>query len=244
MNRAAYGLLLITEVGDVQSGNGTRADVGVCQAPDAAQEAAGTLDAGIGPFQAHVRRRGEHHEQAAGICAVAVDHRLRVDTIVLRLRHLLGTADFHRQAITGELGTDDLGLGVALDDDVGRVEPVLAAIFQGAVVGVRDDHALREQVLERLVGADQPLVTHQLVEEARIEQMQDRVLDATDVLVYRQPVVGCGRIDHALVIMRRGIASKVPGRFDKGVHGVGFALGCGAAIGTAAVIELRHARQR
>jgi hypothetical protein len=36
----------------------------------------------------------------------------------------------------------------------------------------------------------QTFIAHQLVEEARVQQMQDRVFDAADVLVNRQPVVG------------------------------------------------------
>ena len=35
----------------------------------------------------------------------------------------------------------------------------------------------------------QPFVAHQLVEETRIQQMQDGVLDAADILVDRQPVL-------------------------------------------------------
>ncbi len=218
--------------------------MGVSQAPDAAEEAVGALDAGVRPLQAHVRRRGEHHEQAAGIGTVLVDHRLRVDAVVLRLRHLLGAADLDRLAVALQARADDLGLGVTLDLDVGRVEPVLAAVGGGPVVGIGDHHALGQQVLERLVAADQALVAHQLVEEARIEQVQDGVLDAADVLVDRQPVVGRLPVQHAAFELRAGVAGEIPGRLDEGVHGVGFALGRLAAFRAAAFVEFRHLRQR
>jgi hypothetical protein len=52
-----------------------------------------------------------------------------------------------------------------------------------------DHHALREQAGERLVDAEMAGAAHGAGEEARIEQVQDRVLDAADILVDRHPVV-------------------------------------------------------
>ena len=53
---------------------------------------------------------------------------------------------------------------------------------------------------------------HRAGEEARVEQVQDRVLDAADILVDRQPILGC----RALSIGGRGIgrseAHEIPGR--------------------------------
>ena len=57
-------------------------------------------------------------------------------------------------------------------------------------IGLVDDHALREQAGERLVEAEMARLAHGPGEEARVEQMQDRVLDAADILVDGQPVVG------------------------------------------------------
>ena len=64
--------------------------------------------------------------------------------------------------------------------------------------------------------------------EAEIHQVQDRVLDATDVLVHRQPVVAA-LVDH-ITGTRRGVAGVVPARLHEGVEGVGLALGRAAAI--------------
>ena len=62
------------------------------------------------------------------------------------------------------------------------------------------------------------------MEEAGIEQMQNCVLDAADILIDRQPVIGLRTIDHAIGIVRAGEARVVPRGLHKGVEGVGFAL--------------------
>jgi hypothetical protein len=50
-------------------------------------------------------------------------------------------------------------------------------------VDVVQHHALREQAGERLVDRDEAQVAHHLGPEARVQQVQDGVLDAADVLV-------------------------------------------------------------
>ncbi len=210
----------------------------VDQTPDALDEAMRALDTGIGPFQRLLRRRGEHHEQAHGVGTEAIDHRLRVHAVVLGLGHLLGATDFHRQTIGLQYGLDGAALVVGLDVHVQRVEPVAAALGVDAVVGVRDHHALGQQLLERLVAVDQAEVTHQLVEEARVEQVQDGVLDATDVVIDRQPVVGA-LVQHGIGVVRTAEARVVPGGLHEGVEGIGLAL---PAI--AQVTEGRHLLDR
>src|SRR6266849_7802252 len=69
---------------------------------------------------------------------------------------------------------------------------------------------------------------HGAAKEAAVEQMKNRMLDAADILVDRQP-----RIDHAAVGRARfkpriGESSKIPGRINEGVHGVGFPGGVAA----------------
>jgi hypothetical protein len=72
---------------------------------------------------------------------------------------------------------------------VGRVEPGLLAGGVFAVVGLVQHHALRQQVGEGLVELDQAEVAHDLGPEARVQQVQDGVFDAADVLVHRHPVI-------------------------------------------------------
>ena len=69
---------------------------------------------------------------------------------------------------------------------------------------------------------DQAEVAHHAGPEARVEQVQDRVLDAADVLVHRQPVVDA-LVHHGALVVRAGVAHVVPGRVHEGVHGVGLA---------------------
>ena len=114
-------------------------------APEALQKTVAALDAGVRPFQRLLRRRREHHEQAHGVGAVALDVGRRIHGVAARLRHL------------------------------------------GAVL---QHHALGQQAFERLVALDEAEVAHQLVEKARVEQVQHRVLDAADIVVHRQPVGG------------------------------------------------------
>ena len=75
---------------------------------------------------------------------------------------------------------------------------------------------------EGLVDLHQAEVAHHLGPEARVQQVQDRVLDAADVLVHRHPVLrALGH--HRLVVLRVAVAHEVPRRIDEGVHRVGLA---------------------
>ena len=64
-------------------------------------------------------------------------------------------------------------------------------------IGLVHHHALGEQALERLVHAQMAGLVHGAGEEAAIEQVQDRVLDAADILVDRQPAIGDRRAPSA-----------------------------------------------
>ncbi len=129
---------------------------------------------------------------------------------------------------------------VAVDQRL-RIDRV--ALGLGHLGAVLEHHALREQARERLAGADQALVAHQLGKEARVQQVQDGVLDAADVLVHRQPLVGA-LIQHGRVQIRTGKAREVPGRLEEGVEGVRLAPRRRAALRAGGLVELGHARQR
>lgn len=105
----------------------------------------------------------------------------------------------------------------------------LAAVVAVAVVAVGHQHALGEEVLERLVVLDEAEIAHHLRPEAGVEQMEHGVLDAADVLVHRHPIVGA-LVDHGRGAVGRAVALEVPGAVDEGVHRVGFALGVAAAL--------------
>ena len=78
------------------------------------------------------------------------------------------------------------------------------------------------------------------MEEAGVEEMEDGVFDATDVLVHREPIVGLF-IEHGPILIRAGIAGIIPGGFHEGVEGVGFPLGLAAADGAIDFIKCRFA---
>ena len=205
--------------------------------PQPAQEARHAVHAGLVPLQRLFGRGGEHREQAHGVGAVLVDHRLRIDAVVLGLGHLLDRADLHRLAVRAQGCAGDAAALVTLHVHLGRVDPVLGPVGVVAVVGLGDDHALGEQVGRRLVAVHQPRIAHQLVEEAEIHQVQDRVLDAADVLVHRQPVVAAAI--HGFPGAGRGVARVVPARLHEGVEGVGLALGRAAALRAGGLAPLR-----
>ncbi len=196
--------------------------------PQPAHEARHAVHAGLVPLQRLLRRCSEHREQPHRISAVLGHHRLRVHAVVLGLGHLLGAADLHRLAVCDQHRTGDAATLVALDLDVGRVDPVLAAIVGIAIEGVGDDHALGEQIGHRLVAVHQPRIAHELVIEAEVHQVQDRVLDAAHIQVGRHPVIGA-EVDH-VARLRAGVARHIPARFHEGVEGIGFALGRAAAV--------------
>jgi hypothetical protein len=99
--------------------------------------------------------------------------------------------------------------------DLGRIDPELLAVAVLAVEGRRDDHPLRQQIgkgfVQRLL-AEQADVTHQLGPETRVEQVQDGVLDAADVLVDAALApVGDALVDHRPGVVRTAIAQEIPG---------------------------------
>ncbi len=73
--------------------------------------------------------------------------------------------------------------------------------------------------------------------EAGVEQVQDGVLDAADVLVDRHPVIGRVQAEGNLGCPGVAEAQEVPGRVHEGVHGVGLPLGRTAALGADGVAE-------
>ena len=140
-----------------------------------------------------------------------------LDALVGPVGVLVGRADEQDVAARG-VGAD------ALDDRGGRddVAPRLAHL--GAVLR---DHALREQRLERLLEVEVPEVGERLGEEARVHQVQDRVLDAADVLVDGHPLAQRRRVPRGLFVARVAVAQEVPGGVDERVHRVGLALRAG-----------------
>ena len=121
---------------------------------------------------------------------------------------------------SGEQGIHARGVGaVARHHLVGRDDIAQRLGHLGAIL---DDHALGEQPLGGLAVLDQAEVAHELGPEAGIDQVQNGVFDAADVLIDGEPVIDHGSCRTA-VAGRLGIAIEIPGRIDEGVHGIGLA---------------------
>ena len=209
-----------------------------------------TFDTCIRPLQRLIGRAGEHHEQTRRIGAVLVNQNLRVDTVVLRLRHLFRAADHHGFAVGFQNRTRGATALVGGDIHVGGVEPLLLAVGFFAIESRRHHHALSQQVGKRLVEfeavvVEQIDIAHQLRKETCIEQMQNGVFDAADVLIDAalEPV-GRAFVDHLAGVVGAGVAHEVPGRLDEGIHRVGFALGRLAALRASGLVKLGHAGER
>ena len=139
-------------------------------------------------------------------------------------------------AIRAQLRADARSLGIAFDFDIRRIEVLHATVTAAPRVDVVQHHALREQVLERLGNLHQTQILHHARPEARVQQVQNRVLDAADVLIDRHPVVH-PLIDHRLVVARTGETHEVPRRIDERIHRVRLAP-CIATAGRAlALVE-------
>ena len=106
------------------------------------------------------------------------------------------------------------------------------------------DHALGEEARHRLVEVDEAEVAHHLGPEARVDEVQDGVLDPADVQVDRKPVLHGVRVERAVVLAGREVAVEVPGRVHEGVHRVRLAPRLAAAPRAGGVHERRDLLER
>ena len=133
----------------------------------------------------------------------------------------------------------------------------VAAVFFGHVDGADDvtfgfghlgavlqHHALGKKAAHRLAGFHQAQVVHDFAEKSRINQVQDGVFDAADVLVDGKPVAHKGGIERRAVVVRIGVAEEIPRRIDECIHGVGLATARGAAFGALHVHKRWHIGER
>ena len=120
------------------------------------------------------------------------------------------------------------GIGAVFGDHLLGRDHVALRLAHHIAVGI-EHHALAQQVREGLVEIEQAAVAQHLGKEAAVEQVQDGVLDAADVLIDGHPGVSLFRIEGRVHVVRVGVAHVVPAGAREGVHGVGLALGRTAA---------------
>ena len=160
---------------------------------------------------------------------------LRVHDVLFRLGHLLNAAALCRSAALLTLPA----FLVAPDQVRGKQPGVNLAS-----VGFLRHHALREEARKRLIRLRQTEIAHRLCEKPRVEQMQDRMFDASDILIHRHPVIGLRRLHRKMRLVRGAVAKKVPGGIDECVHRVGFTPSRGAAFGTGCLHKRLDLRER
>ena len=190
------------------------------QPPDPLEEAELTLHIGVIPLEILLRRRLKQDEHAGRVGAVAVDHRGGINTVVLRLRHLLKE---HLQNFTGVRIA-----GIGGITDISRCD-VFTAV--GILIGNALHHPLGQQAGEGFIEAEQAAIPQHLGEEARVEEVQDGVFDASHVLVHRQPAVHSRASKRQFGVVRIAVAQVVPTGAHERVHRVGLPPGRGAAAG-------------
>lgn len=129
------------------------------------------------------------------------------------------------------------GVGTVGLDNRARGHDVALGLGHGVAVLVLD-HALAQQVGEGLVHTQQTQVAQCLGKETAVEQVQNGVLDAADVVIDGHPTVGGSLGEGQLGVVRVGIAQVVPAGAGKGVHGIGLALGRATADRAGGLVEL------
>ena len=112
-----------------------------------------------------------------------------------------------------------------------RIEVVLrrdeVSLGLGHLGPVHADHPLREVVREgfRPEARSKAHVDERTGVEARVQEVEDGVLDPADVLVDGHEMAGRSRVERPVRAPRIAEAQEVPGRVDERVHGVGLAPG-------------------
>ena len=122
----------------------------------------------------------------------------------------------------GERDRDAHGVGARVDHARGELDQIALAL--GHLRAAEQHHALVDEARERLGEVDEAHVEQDLGDEARVQQVQDRVLDAADVGVDGRPACPPRAREKASVgVARREEAQEVPRAVDEGVHRVGVA---------------------
>jgi len=104
---------------------------------------------------------------------------------------------------------------IAISDNLTQGMPGMrASLVSREVIADSIELVGVSQPLDGLVVLDQPHIAHHLCPKARVNQVQDGVLDTADVLVdslLAEPILRRGAIKRSSVVTSVGIAVKIPG---------------------------------
>ena len=68
-----------------------------------------------------------------------------------------------------------------------------------------DHHALGEQTLDGFIVPDESQVAHDFGPEARIDEVENGVLHAANVLINREPIGGGLAVEGAVIVVRASV---------------------------------------
>ena len=216
-----------------------------------------------------LQRPHKHLVEAEAVGAVLLHHVVGVDDVAAALGHLVrprldphGRVGLQHEAVALLL---DLRFGHAHALDappVGRAPDRLVHLVlllrlrhvvagdkrarfvaEGRVLDFAEDHALVNELLERLLRRHHADVVEHLVPEPGVQQVEHRVLGPADVQVHRHPVVLFRRIDELVRVFWVEVAEVVPARSGPVGHRVGFAARR-ASVGRDGFHPLGYRRER
>ena len=100
------------------------------------------------------------------------------------------------------------------------------------------DHALSHQILKWLIDVNHTQITKDLGKEARIQKVQNCMLNAADIVIYRHPAINRFFGKRKFSVVRVAVAQVVPARTREGVHSIGNALCRLSALWTGSLNKL------
>ena len=209
------------------------------------------LDALRLPHLRLLQRAHEHLVQAERVRAVLRDDVVGVHHVPARFAHFVRAASQLDGLVRGEdvpvplllhilrRNLDGLeAVRLALGADV-----VTVRVHERGVLHLAEDHALRDQPLERLLRGHRADVVQHLVPESSVQEVQHRVLRAAHVEVHGHPVLLQAAVHHRVLVLGVDETEVVPARPGPLGHGVGLASRGAAADGIGGLDPIFHVRE-
>ena len=157
---------------------------------------------------------------------------------------LLHPARLHLPPVFGQKGA------LALHAHLGRGHParrslrIIGEVVVVIAVAVAENLPRVQQLHKRLLGRDHPAVVEHLVPEARVKQVQHRVLRAPHIQIHRHPVALRLRAKGRAIVLRIAKAQVIPAASRPLGHGVGVAARGSAGLRIFRIQPAGGARKR
>ena len=155
------------------------------QHPQSTQESKRPGNSAVVPLQRLVRRRCKHSKHTDCIGTITINQFLRINSIVLGFRHRRPTDCHQLTSVLAVSCCNYAASPISLNFDLVRGYPLSTPICYIQIIGFGQHHPLTQQVRCRFITRYHPRIAHQLVPETKIQQVEYRMFDATDVIVHR-----------------------------------------------------------